>query len=105
MSNEFRGVALRGTDDIEQCINNILNTQKGSAPLRPLFGIDVLSFLDRPHNVAGPFLRQEIIKGINTWEPRVKIKSVTFEVTALGQLTFNIFWSSASGNGGNQITI
>jgi len=74
------GSVVEGYDDINQCIKIILSTPKGSDPHRPEFGSDVWKYIDYPIKEAIPNIIREAIDAINTWEPRVSIKSIRAEV-------------------------
>jgi len=95
------GKLVQGIDDINQCVLTILSTVRGSDPLRPTFGVPLISFIDRPVNEAIPELIRECVDQITEYEPRIEITSVgkRLEVSHLF-LTFN--WrdirSGAKGN-------
>lgn len=99
------GTRLVGADDIGQCVQLIMSTQKGSSPLRPTFGVDLMSFLDKPVNIAAPLLRADMLASIKLFEPRAEVKTITFTVTADGQTEFNVTWGSPSGGGTNSIIL
>lgn len=73
------GSVVEGYEDINQCIRIILTTPKGSVPHRPEFGSDIYKYIDYPVNEAIPNIIKEAIEAINTWEPRVRIKSIKAE--------------------------
>ncbi|HKD77359.1 MAG TPA: hypothetical protein VKB76_17775, partial [Ktedonobacterales bacterium] len=50
------GNVVQGVADVNQCITIILTTPLGSDPLLPTFGCDLLSWIDRPVDVATPGL-------------------------------------------------
>lgn len=85
------GEIVQGLADIEQCIKVILSTQRGSDPLRPTFGVDVISYLDLPDNRVAAELTREIIAQIELWEKRVSIEKITHKI-APGKVTFAIEW-------------
>lgn len=89
--NEMGGINS-GFDDVSQSMLIILNTVKGSNPLRPDFGSDIWRFVDMPINVAIPMVKAEIIKQIGLFEPRAEIKSVTHELVGNSQVVFTISW-------------
>lgn len=70
------GSVVENIEDINQCIRIILMTPKGSDPHRPEFGSDIWKYIDYPVNEAIPNIIREAIDAINTWEPRVEIKSI-----------------------------
>lgn len=85
------GEIVQGLEDIKQCVRIILATQKGSDPLRPNFGVDVMSYLDLPDNRVATELTREIIEQIGLWEPRVSIEKITYKISP-GAVTFAIEW-------------
>lgn len=90
------GEVVTEVDDINQCISIILNTVKGSDPLRPLFGCDAFLFLDKPVNVAIPNIIKAIVEAVGIWEKRAVIRTVQHE-TAEDGLTFRIGWETQAG--------
>lgn len=85
------GQIVEGLEDIKQCVRIILATQKGSDPLRPSFGVDVMSYLDLPDNRVATELTREIIEQIGLWEPRVVIEKITYKLSP-GRVSFAIEW-------------
>lgn len=85
------GARVYGDDDIAQCINIILLTVKGSDPLRPTFGANILQWIDAPVNEAGPQMVKSVIDGIKAWEPRVVVTNVTYRVED-SNLVFSVYW-------------
>lgn len=84
--------AIQGIDDIHLCIENILNTIKGTDILRPEFGSDHFKYIDQPEDIALPNFVREITIAIQQWEKRINVD----EVRVSGQaphFTFTIFWS------------
>ncbi len=63
--------------DVLQNIAVILSTPKGSVPLYRDFGLNY-SFLDKPKPLAEMMMRVEIREAIEKWEPRAKIRGITF---------------------------
>lgn len=93
---DFRviGQVVEDLDDIEQCIQIILTTPKGTDPFRPEFAADFLSYLDWPISKASPFIVRESIKAILTWEPRVSVTRVQVvpDVNGYFAATLNVDW-------------
>ena len=81
LSNQMIGQVVEGIDDIRQCIGTILTTTKGGDPMRLLFGSDIWQFIDNPVNTAVANISAEIIDSIGKWEPRVRIKELTYNIT------------------------
>src|SRR5579863_5641990 len=70
------GNVVQGVADVNQCIQIILTTSKGSDPLRPTFGADVWRYIDAPINAAIPAIVREVTEAILRWEPRVTLVSI-----------------------------
>ena len=74
------GNVVQGLDDVNQCIAIILSTPPGSDPLRPTFACDLMRFIDMPISFARAEIVREIAAAIATWEPRVRVLSITADV-------------------------
>ena len=89
--------------DVHQCIRIILTTPKGSDPLRPEFGCDVVNYLDLPLDAARPHIVREVRSAL-VWEPRVNVESVTVgqgKEQSGGHAVIRIVWSLPGlGDGG-----
>lgn len=90
------GELVTGVSDIAQCIRIILETPKGSDPLRPLFGSDHYKYLDRPLPAAVPLIVREAWDAIATWEPRAVVERIAME-TAEARAVIVIYWHPADG--------
>lgn len=88
--SEF-GQVVQGYDDINQCIEIILNTPKGSDCFRPLFGANLQSYTDLPINTGGPQMVREILEALAIWETRIEVSSVTY-VVSQEAINFEIKW-------------
>ena len=77
LSRNGGGAVAEGIDAIKQCIDTIIRTTKGSDPLRPDFGSNIYLYQDAPVNVAVPSIKKAIIDSITTYEPRVKITTIS----------------------------
>jgi phage baseplate assembly protein W len=93
------GQIVQGEEDIAQCVFIIVTTQKGSDPLRPEFGVDLLSYIDSPMNIAAANLTRELATQINKWEPRVKVTDVSYKID-VSQITYRVIWKRADGTPG-----
>jgi len=97
------GAVVQGIDDVQQCIAIILTTPPGSDPLRPTFGADLWSYLDRPISAAIPSIVKEVTAAIVKWEPRVVLESVAVspanDTSSQGDahLNISITWRLALG--------
>lgn len=78
---DIQNVQIDGniTDDILDCLKNILITPAGTVPFDRNFGID-MSIIDEPLNLAEGKLIVEFTRKIQQYEPRVKIKQVIFSL-------------------------
>lgn len=78
------------SDELTEVIQNvktILTTMKYSVPLDRNFGI-IADALDAPMPIAKAKISSDIVRAIQTYEPRAKVKSVSFSGDgATGQLT------------------
>jgi phage baseplate assembly protein W len=94
------GEIVQGPDDVEQCLQIILTTPKGSDPLRPTFGADLWQYIDYPIDAAIPSLVREVTEAITLWEPRVKLVSITAtpDPITIGDLAINIVWRLQLGS-------
>lgn len=74
------GADIRASFDlaaIRNSLQNLFNTSPGQRFLFPEYGLNLRPFLFSPINEAnGNVLGNKIYAGINTWEPRVRIKNV-----------------------------
>lgn len=86
------GQVVQGLDDVAQCIKIILETRKGTDPLRPDFGCGIFEYMDRPVNMALPDMLREITNAIATYEQRVRIIRILHSVESDGSLKFTIEW-------------
>lgn len=111
------GSVVQGIADLSQAILLICTTRRGTDPGRPEFGCDMFSHFDRPLNLAGPRIANEIVAAITRWEKRVKVTKIIYSFTDTGNspgsglldgVVFQIFWSLAGGalvNATSSITI
>ena len=90
------GDLVTGINDIAQCIRIILETPRGSDPLRPLFGSDHYKYLDRPLPAAVPFIIREAWDAIATWEPRAVVERIAAE-TENAHAVIVVYWRTADG--------
>jgi phage baseplate assembly protein W len=71
------GNVVQGVNDVNQCIQIIITTPRGSDPLRPTFGADIWRYIDAPINTAIPAIVREVTEAITLWEPRVTLVSMS----------------------------
>ncbi|MBF6569058.1 MAG: GPW/gp25 family protein [Candidatus Binataceae bacterium] len=97
------GEVVQGLADVDQCIQIILTTPKGSDPLRPTFGSDLWRYIDYPIDVAIPSAVREVTQAITLWEPRVKLVSVTtLPGETAGHLSVTVIWRLQLGSAASQ---
>lgn len=94
------GEIVEGPADVEQCLQIILTTPKGSDPLRPTFGADLWQYIDYPIDTAIPSLVREVTEAITLWEPRVKLISITAapDTNTISNLLVSVVWSLQLGS-------
>lgn len=98
-----QGAIVDDLADINQCIYIILTTDRGSDPLRPLFGNNILRYVDKPLNSAIPNIIREIVEAIRLWEPRVNITKIKHTLVDNEKLQFSIEWKTVSASTGTTI--
>jgi phage baseplate assembly protein W len=83
---------VQGMDDLAQSIRIVITTPKGSVPLLPEFGCDILPLLDNPlPGVMGRVVR-EVSLALATWEPRIKVTKVQMQTSGCGAATLAVSW-------------
>ncbi len=70
------GAALFGHLDVEQAVQCIALTEKGSVPLEPNKCVRLLPWVDAPEPVARPNIVRELWDGVATYEPRVVLEEI-----------------------------
>jgi phage baseplate assembly protein W len=91
LSANGNGGIAEGLAAIRQCVSIILQTTKGTDPLRPEFGSDIYKYSDAPVNIAIPNIKKSIIDALNLWEPRIKVIDVRHELE-ISELTFSVVY-------------
>lgn len=84
------GAYVQGVDDIKQTWGIILNTVKGSDPLRPTFGCGVFDYIDKPVSVFASEFASQVITDLERWEQRATIKKVGYSITPSGRIFITI---------------
>lgn len=97
MSLANPGEIVTDLQDIEQCILIICTTVRGSDPLRPEFGSNIVRHLDRPRNVGVPNIVIEIAEAIEIWETRAVLNAITYSFEQPEHVTFFIDWQTLDG--------
>ena len=102
LSKAAIGEVVQGIDDVRQCIDNILYTQKGSQCFDPNFGVDLLAYIDRPVTLVANLCR-EIQEQITRYEKRVEILTIKSTVEASGYVTISVTWQLGTLTGQNTV--
>jgi hypothetical protein len=105
ISKDVQGEIVQDLADVNQCIYIILTTVKGSDPFRPDFGCGLWDYVDKPLNLAIPNMIREIASAIQTYETRVTIDSINYEILNLSEIKFTIKWLSNFGNSETSLTV
>lgn len=74
------GSIVEGMEDVRQCLDVILRTQKGTDALRPEFGSDIYQWIDKPVNAVIPNVKRAIISAVEIFEKRVEVVSVKHNI-------------------------
>lgn len=104
MSVSGFGEIAQGANDINQCISIILATQKGSDPLRPDFGVDLLSWQDKPTPDMAAGLAKEIIEQIGEYEPRINLSNINYMYPD-ERVVFAITWTYVDSSAAQGFTV
>lgn len=83
-------------EDISQCIRIICNTQKGTDPMRPNFGVDKMAYIDQPISTMVPGLIREMTSQIAMWEKRAEVLRITTAIDG-SKITYVVHWTSSIG--------
>lgn len=86
------GQIVTGLDDVEQCINTIVLTEKGSVPTQPEKCTRLAPYVDRRPDYAIPNISREIFNAVRIWEPRVVVERVTITQDDFAHFRFPVFW-------------
>lgn len=87
------GLLVQGEKCINQCINIVCMTTKGTDPFRPDFGCDAIDQIDGPAEVVVPNIKLGIINSINDYVPRAELDSIVSNFTPDGKTNFNISYT------------
>lgn len=72
-------------EEVVQNVRTICTTPKYSVPMDRQFGIDA-SMLDRPTPKAIAEMQAELVQAIRKYEPRCRVKKISFDGDMNGQL-------------------
>jgi uncharacterized protein len=96
------GNVVQGIADVEQCLQIILTTARGSDLLRPDFAVDLIQYIDKPITQSLPHIVRDVSAAIAKWEPRVTLIAVSAALVTAGsqagaQLQVTIEWQLTLG--------
>lgn len=77
------------SQEVAQNIRSIISTPKESVPMFREFGLSE-NIIDSPVNEACAKIKSEIIMAVRKYEPRAKIKTISFEAGHDGKLGVRI---------------
>lgn len=78
--------------DIEQEIANLVLTPKGSVPLNPEKGCDLLPYKDLPPEIGIPNMVREVWDGLTVWCKRIIVEDVQVEMVDFHHWKIPVFW-------------
>ena len=76
-------------DEVIQNVRTICSTPKYSVPLDRLFGVNAV-IVDRPTPKAIAEMQAELVQAIRKYEPRCRVKKVSFDGDIDGKLTARV---------------
>ena len=76
-------------EEVAQNVRTICTTPKYSVPLDRLFGVNAV-IVDRPTPKAIAEMQAELIQAIRRFEPRCRVKKVSFDGNIDGRLTAKV---------------
>ena len=76
-------------EEVAQNVRTICTTEKYSVPMDRLFGVDT-AMLDSPTPKAMAALQAELIQAIRKYEPRCKVRKISFEGDINGKLAVKV---------------
>jgi len=85
------GHPLTGLNHLRQSVFDILTTRKGERVMRPEYGSNLFTLVDRPVNAEFLIdLYFEAITAIHRWEPRVRVTKVRADVQTAGRVSIDL---------------
>lgn len=86
-----KGFSEDELEDISRCLKTLYSVIAGTMPLDRNFGINTNEIMGYPTEVAKNKLSVEIIQKTRTYEPRVSISKIEYDVAEDGQLKPHIY--------------
>lgn len=87
--NDIDFAPLSAVEEIAQNVKIICTTPKCSVPMDREFGIGA-EMLDRPTPKAMALIQAEIIQAVKKYEPRCRVKKVSFDGNSNGRLNMKV---------------
>ena len=88
-SKEINFAPANVYEEIAQNVKTICVTPKYSVPMDRDFGVDA-NFLDRPTPKAMAQIKSEIVQAIRKYEPRCKVRKISFDGDINGKLNMKV---------------
>lgn len=87
-------VVAEGVDLLASSIRTILRTVPGERPFRPSFGswLPMLVFANMTEGAAFQAV-SEAKRALSTWEPRIRIQDILFELLEPSTIALTVIWS------------
>ena len=89
MPEEINFAPANVIEEVVQNVRTICTTSKYSVPMDRLFGVDAV-MLDRPTPRAMAAMQAELVQAIRKYEPRCKVKRVSFDGDLDGRLNVKV---------------
>jgi phage baseplate assembly protein W len=86
------GDIVQNYDDVDQCIQIILTTPKGSVAHRPDFGSNLWLYLDNPLPQSIPHIIRESVDALSRWEPRIELLGFVPSIIPPSQVMLQVQW-------------
>lgn len=94
ISTAAPGQIVQGLRSVQQGIDILLSTQRGSLVFNPDFGIDIMAYIGIPIPIAAAEISREIQEQIEIYEPRIEVTRIQSLPTPDGKLTVTVEWTS-----------
>ena len=88
---EEKGFGEDELEDISRCLKTLYSVIAGTMPLDRNFGINTNEMIGYPTEIAKNKLSVEIIQKTRTYEPRVSVSKIEYDVAEDGQLKPHIY--------------